>query len=424
MNNEAGMEARLGAATAVKDGTTAASTVESDDRFRQIFEQNEDAQILLEYGTCRIIDANPAAEALYGFARRRLISSGLLLFMDQARLSLIEELAVGVGEGRSFSIERMENRRVDGGTFTASLKGQVIRLIGGDLVCCTVRDVTNAIRMDKEVEAVKARLVHASRMTSIGTLASGVAHEVNNPNNFILFNSTLLSEVWGDALRILEDHYGREGEFTLGALPYSEMREVVPELITGILDGSRRIKAVIENLRDFSTPDRDGMDSIFDLNDALRSSVDILNHRIGHYTDRFELSFDRSIPPVRGSEKKMTQVMVNLIMNALHALPDRGCGVYADTGYDAGGECVVVRVRDEGCGMSVEVLDRITEPFYTAWSGPGAPAGPGLGLSIAYFIVREHGGSMEFDSAPGAGTTTTLRLPAVRGRRTRPGAEP
>lgn len=381
---------------------------ESEERFRQIFEQNQNAQILIEDGSCRITDANPAAIMLFGYSREELASSDPPPFLHVLSESVKRLSAREAG----FVIDRSESVRKDGTRVTFSARGQVIKLKGrdGKMVLCTVQDLTDFIRMEEEARLMQAKLIHANKMTSIGTLASGVAHEINNPNNFILFNSSLLADAWKDSVRILDGYYREHGDFSLGGLPYSEMSEVIPELLSGITDGSRRIKGIVDSLKDFSRPDKACFDGELDVNRAVLAAVSILSSQIMKHTDKFEVSTAEGLPAVRGSSQKIEQVLINLVINALHALPDRSRGVHVGSFHDKEKGEVVIEVRDEGAGMSREVLERITEPFFTTRGDAG---GTGLGLSISYSIIREHRGSMDFESEPGKGTTVSIRLPAA-----------
>ncbi|MBE7413731.1 MAG: PAS domain S-box protein [Deltaproteobacteria bacterium] len=381
---------------------------ESEERFRQIFEQNQNAQILIDGGSCRITDANPAAITLFGYSREELASSDPPpFFLDHGLSDAIKSLSA---RDAGFTIDRAEGERKDGTRVTFSARGQVIKLKDGKMVLCTVQDLTDFIRMEEEARLMQAKLIHANKMTSIGTLASGVAHEINNPNNFILFNSALLADAWKDSVRILDGYYREHGDFSLGGLPYSEMSEVIPELLSGITDGSRRIKGIVDSLKDFSRPDKACFDGELDVNRAVLAAVSILSSQIMKHTDKFEVSTAEGLPAVRGSSQKIEQVLINLVINALHALPERARGVRVRTFHDKENGEVVIEVRDEGAGMSREVLERITEPFFTTREDAG---GTGLGLSISYSIIREHGGSMDFESEPGKGTTVSIRLPAA-----------
>jgi len=379
---------------------------ESEERFRQIFEQNQDAQILLAYEGMKVMDANPAAVELFGYTAEELVGEDVPPFMTGDLLSRLKP----AGSKPWSRLEMIEARRKDSSKVTVSITGQTIKLNEGMMVLCTIKDLTEILRMEEEARLMQAKLIHANKMTSIGTLASGVAHEINNPNNFILFNSTLLSDAWNDARKILDGYYRENGDFSLGGLPYSEMSDVVPELLSGITEGSRRIKGIVDNLKDFSRTDRANPEGELDVNRAVLAAVSMLSSQIMKSTDCLKVSCAEGLPPVKGSSQKIEQVVINLVLNALNALPDREKGVFVSTWHDAEAGQVVIEVKDEGAGMTREVLERITEPFFTTRGDAG---GTGLGLSISYSIVKEHRGMLEFDSEPGKGTTARLRLPVL-----------
>lgn len=395
-------------------GRSAEALRESEERFHQIFMQNQDAQIVFDSRACRIIDSNPAATELLGFAREELLDYGPSVFIKTSDHSRVEDALYGAGGARSalrrnFAIDRLDMLRKDGTGIVASISCQLIMLRQGEVAYCTIRDLTEKIRLDEERRLMHAKLIHANKMTSIGTLASGVAHEINNPNNFILFNSNLLSDVWKDASMVLDRYHREHGEFSIGGLSYSEVSEVLPELLSGITEGSRRIKGIVDSLRDFSRAGKAGAEGLLDVNRAVKASVSILSSQISKFTDNFHVICGDKIPLIKGNEQKIEQVVVNLVMNAVQALPDCKKGVWVYTVHDVNEGVVAIKVRDEGEGMPVEVLERITEPFFTTKFDTG---GTGLGLSISYSIIKEHGGSLEFSSLPGEGTTVIVKLPA------------
>lgn len=384
---------------------------ESEERFRRIFEQNRDAQILMDRESLKIIDANPAAVELYGFSRSELMEGGVPLFFGEDYGAFLDEV-IGFREcSGGFSVERAGNVKKDGSRIIASIKGQVIRLKECDAMYLTLRDITSLIRIEEESRLMQAKLMHANKMTSLGTLASGVAHEINNPNNFILFNSALLAEAWQDSQKILAEYYAENGDFSLGGLPFTEMREIIPDLLSGISDGSRRIKGIVDGLRDFSRIDKTGMEGEIDVNRVIFASVSILNNQISKYTDNFRVECAENLPPVKGSAQKIEQVAINLVLNALQSLTGRRQSVRVRTSFDSERSQIVIGIKDEGIGMSKELVERITEPFFTTKTDKG---GTGLGLSISYSIIKEHGGSLEFSSVPGKGTEAAVRLPAKK----------
>jgi C4-dicarboxylate-specific signal transduction histidine kinase len=264
--------------------------------------------------------------------------------------------------------------------------------------------------MEEEAKLHQAQLIHANRMSSLGTIVSGVAHEVNNPNNLVMFNAPMILSAWADAVPVLDAYSRENGDFSLGGLPYSEMREVVPKLAVGISDASSRIKAIVSDLKNFARQDQPRRKVPVRVNDVIRMAVTILNHEIMKATHRFDAKLDEDIPPVMGSAQQLEQVVINLLNNALQALPSNRQGVRVSTRLVPETGEVEVCVEDEGMGMSPEVLERIKEPFFSTHLDSG---GLGLGVSICRSIVEEHDGTLDFESEEGKGTRAVIRLPRI-----------
>jgi polar amino acid transport system substrate-binding protein len=143
---------------------------------------------------------------------------------------------------------------------------------------------------------------------------------------------------------------------------------------------------------------------------VAQAAVRLVEPSIRTATTRFSASYGEHLPPFRGNTQRIEQVLVNLILNACQALPDRERAVELTTWSDPERATVVFRLRDEGCGIAPEHLARLTDPFFTTKRDSG---GTGLGLSVSAGIAKEHGGTLTFDSTPGSGTIVTLMLPAV-----------
>lgn len=272
----------------------------------------------------------------------------------------------------------------------------------------SITDITDMVRMEEEAKFIQTKLLHTNKMTALGTLVSGVAHEINNPNSFIMSNTELLSSIWNDVNIILSDLYNKNKNLSLGGLPYSDLRDTMPKLLKGIDDGANRIKTIIDNLKDFSRPEKINLNDSVDINDVIRVSVSILGNQIKNCTSHFRTHCMKDIPPIKGNKQQLEQVIINLLSNAMQALPDKECGIYISTHYNKKTDSVVVTIKDEGVGMTDDIIERITEPFFTTKLDSG---GTGLGLSVSYAIIDNHNGSMKFKSIEGQGTTVVIRLP-------------
>jgi len=273
------------------------------------------------------------------------------------------------------------------------------------------RDVTDRKRIEEQAKIHQQQLMQAGKMVALGTLVSSVAHEINNPNNFIMLNTPLLSEAWKNAMPILDEYYERNGDFVIGGMKYTEMRDSIPILFSGISDGAKRIKQIVEDLKDFVRRDTSDMTQSVDMNAVLRSAISLLSNTIMKSTNHFSVAYGENLPALKGNFQRFEQVMINLIQNACQALPDNRRGIFVSTSYDGKKPGIVVEVEDEGTGIPSEMLSHIMDPFYTTKSESG---GLGLGLSISSRIVREHGGALTFTSEPGKGTKAEIVLPIFR----------
>jgi polar amino acid transport system substrate-binding protein len=188
------------------------------------------------------------------------------------------------------------------------------------------------------------------------------------------------------------------------------MREELPGMLDEMLEGARRIKRIVEDLKDFARREDAPRHEPVELDAVVRAAARLVDPSIQKATHRFELSLAPDLPRVRGNAQRIEQVVVNLILNACQALPDPRQPVRVSTRLAPGGAAVQLVVEDEGVGIPADHLPRLTDPFFTTKRDSG---GTGLGLSVSAGIVKEHGGTLEFRSSPGAGTTVVLTLPAL-----------
>ena len=264
----------------------------------------------------------------------------------------------------------------------------------------------------EELRRHQDKLIQTDKMASLGTLVSGVAHEINNPNGLLLLDIPVLKRVHDDAEEILEGYYREHGDFMLGGVPYSEMRDEIPRILYEMQDGAQRIKRIVNDLKDFARRDDAGEKELIDVEAAVQTALRLVEPTIRSSTGRFETVYQGALPMILGNAQRIEQVIVNLVVNACQALPDRERGVSLVTSFDRERNMVLVRVRDEGVGVAEEHLPYLMDPFFTTKRETG---GTGLGLSVSAGIVKEHGGTLLFESSPGCGTTVTLALPVPSG---------
>lgn len=273
------------------------------------------------------------------------------------------------------------------------------------------REVAERKRFADELQVRQKQLIQADKMTSLGILVSGVAHEINNPNGVIMLNVPLLQKAFQDALPILEEHHQQQGDFVLGWLKYSRMRQEIPLLFSETLESAGRIKRIVEDLKDFARRDDSDRSAAVDLNAVVEAALRLVDPSVRKVTGSIHIDFAPQLPKVRGNAQRIEQVVVNLVLNACQALdaPEQGISVVTDHLAETGE--VRVTVQDEGAGMSAEHLAHITDPFFTTKRDSG---GTGLGLSVSAGIVKEHGGTLKFHSQLGVGTRVVLSLPELK----------
>ena len=217
--------------------------------------------------------------------------------------------------------------------------------------------VTRQKEQAEEKALVKQeQLFQASKMVSLGTLVSGVAHEINNPITSVMLNAPNLIRIWESVMPILDQHYQLHGDFQVGATVYSRIRDRVPQLLTGITDDARRVRDIVADLKDFARDSPSLMKDNVNLNDAVSKAVGLTTNLINKSTHHFMLTCRPDLPTLLGNSQRIEQVVINLVVNACQALPDMDRSVNVSTGFDADRNQVILEVRDEGQGIDPEVI--------------------------------------------------------------------
>ena len=273
------------------------------------------------------------------------------------------------------------------------------------------REVSERMRSAEELQIRQKQLLHADKMTSLGVLVSGVAHEINNPNGLIQLSLPQLSKAYQSIEPILDSHYEKQGDFKLGWFDYSRMRQEIPKMLEEMLESSNRIKRIVEDLKDFARRNDSGLDDMVDLNNVVRSALRLVDNTLHNSTRHFRVDYAADLPKFRGNGHRIEQVVVNLILNACQALTSMEQAIELRTFALPDQGMVALEIRDQGCGLDEETLQRITDPFFTTKRKIG---GTGLGLSVSDGIVKDHHGRLEFSGEIGRGMTVRLLLPIYK----------
>ncbi|MDH4394470.1 MAG: ATP-binding protein [Limnobacter sp.] len=262
----------------------------------------------------------------------------------------------------------------------------------------------------KKLEEAHHQLLQSEKMASIGSLAAGVAHEINNPIGFVASNLGNLGGYIEDLFAVIDAY--RDEVLTYTATPKADaiaksvdiefIREDIKNLLIENKDGVDRVKRIVQDLKDFSHVDH-GEWVVSNLHQGLNSTLNIVNNEL-KYKACVEKRYG-SIPPITCIASQLNQVFMNLLVNAAHAIEGSG-KITIETGVQD--ENLFVKISDTGCGIPKDNLVRIFDPFFTT---KPVGKGTGLGLSLSYGIVKRHGGKITVDSELGVGTTFTVWLP-------------
>jgi two-component system NtrC family sensor kinase len=272
--------------------------------------------------------------------------------------------------------------------------------------------ISEEVRISREKDHI---MIQQDKMASIGQLAAGVAHEINNPIGFVSSNLGSLDKY----LSRLIDFIGLQAEKLASLAPPELSGEIeakrkslkldyimedAGKLVRESLEGVDRVRKIVKDLKTFSRLDEEKY-KCSDINECLESTINIVWNEIKYKaTLKKELGV---IPHINCYPQQLSQVVMNLLMNASHAIENHGeivLRTWSDTGF------IYISVEDNGCGIPEEIQCKIFEPFFTTKE---IGKGTGLGLSISFDIIRKHGGDITVDSVVGKGTKFTVRLPLV-----------
>jgi len=362
--------------------------------------------LMIDADTGTVRQANRAAAELLGKTPEEMTGSACPDAFEQ----FIPEEAGGTSQNRANAFEDC----------LLGAKGEKVNVlktvdrvsIGGrtHLIGCLL-DITRRKAAEREAREKEEQLVHADKMISLGTMAAGIAHEIHNPNNFILLNAPVLKMAWEDVLVRLDEYAEDNGEFLMGEVPYSRVRTHIPVLLGGIIEGAERIRNIVRDMKEFVSRKAFGETEMVDINAVVKASLNLLASKLKKSTGNLVVEYGENIPAVRADAQRLGQVVINLILNGAEALSDKAGLLGVRTYYEPERAAVVMEVRDEGSGIEPENLKRVFDPFFTTKRETG---GTGLGLAISQRIIEAYGGRIVIVSKPGEGTTAVLELPARR----------
>lgn len=352
----------------------------SELKYRSYIE-NAPNGILVSDAKGSISESNTAATILFGLDHPELNKINLNHLLDKERLSAQSNDFKGLLTEKKSQAEFFVSK----GGATLIVRAESVKLPDGKfLIFCS--DITATREMEKH-------LIHTERMVGIGEMATGIAHEINQPLNIISFGMDNL-------MHAISTKKADE--------------EYIKEKSRKIFEGIHRMRTIIDHVRTFSRSNDDFINSAFSLNESINNALSLVNEQ---YKNRGIQIVTRLAPDVdvtlTGNTYKMEQVILNLLSNARDAVEEKLEGADKDftpqitINSEKNGETITVEVIDNGNGIAPEHLNHLTAPFYTT-KEPGK--GTGLGLAITYGIIKEHKGEIDFASTPGKETRVTVKF--------------
>lgn len=386
---------------------------ESEDKFRNLTASALDGIILMDQEG-NVTYWNEAAATIFGFTSAEALGHSMHQLIDVRR------------EGESKIVQGLEGEKLigdfahtvdlvaknrSGSEVQVELSLSSTRIRKKWHAIWIVRDVTERKRSEKQARKQQEQLQHADKMISLGLLVSGVAHEINNPNSIALLNLPVLARAWESVKPILDEFYQETGDFSVAGVDYTVMRQQLPRVCAELEESAARIRQIVVDLKDYARAETSGHMVQVDMNDVVQSGVRLTMNSIHRATKRFTATYGEGLPQALGNRQRLVQVVINLIQNSCEALGESGRDIAVVTRYSRETDGVEIVIRDGGGGIAPDVLNKVTDPFFTTKRNMG---GTGLGLSVSAGIVKEHNGMIHFASILNQGTEVIVSLPALR----------
>ena len=402
---------------------------QSEQRFRTIFDNVRDVIFVLDVSTTTIVVANPRVRSLYGYEQSEVVGLTMpeISAGEESDSVWAEYVAVAIsGKPQLFS---WRAQRKNGEAFWVEIS--LLRAVIGqyDRLLVVAHDITQRKTQEQELvqafegqrdlnmklEAAQSQLLQSEKMASIGQLAAGIAHEINNPIGFINSNMGTLRGYIANLLKMLEAYQHEEGNMSSERrdelaklrekLDIAYLSNDVDSLVQESLDGLQRVRRIVIDLKDFSHVDQTAFQSA-NLEKGLDSTLNVVWNELKYKAE--VVKEYAGVPEIMCLPSQLNQVFMNLLVNAAQAIAEHG-RITVRTAFNE--KDVWVEIEDTGSGISPEHLSRIFEPFFTT---KPVGKGTGLGLSLAYGIVKKHGGKIEVSSEKGVGSKFRVTLPRHR----------
>ena len=346
---------------------------------------------------------NPAFERLTGYTPKDAIGQHLsILRSGKHNASFYEKIWNTLAHGNAWR-GRIINRKKNGNLYEADATISPVLDRSGKITnfVSIKRDITHEIKFEK-------RLIQTQKMESLGTLVSGVAHEINNPINLILFNISVLQNIWRDFQPVMEQQAKIEPNRKYGGLTYSYIEKKLDHLLSDTSMASCRIANIVSGLKDFARQTDIADKKPMQINEAVNNAIKLSQTTLRKSQVTLDLRLAHNLPLIKANMQSIEQIILNLIINAIQSIEHDEGKIRIITEAQREKNKIIVSISDNGKGINTSLSERIFDPFITDKLAQG---GTGLGLSVTYNLVKAHDGEISFKSRQGEGTTFTVCFP-------------
>lgn len=365
----------------------------SEDRYRSLFNDNPNPIFIVDRHTLEILDVNQRVETEYGYSKAEILGKSFLVIGNQTDETIKRSLQE-LPENNSILFTKKKHFKKNKTSFFVNVKVVHATYAHRNVLIASTTDITESV--EKETQ-----LIQAGKLATLGTMAAGMAHEINQPLNVIQICADLIIKMTG------------KGK----AIPDDELIMIAKDII----DNVARAAGVIKHVRDFARQsERDPKKLI--INDPIKDVFKVLGHQLTNHSIKVELDLDPGIPEIHAEHNRLEQVFINLVTNAIDSMDEKTeqtqkkevqaekmlrIKTYSEDNR------VVAEVSDTGRGMTEEVKQKIFEPFFTTKE---TGKGTGLGTSISFGIIKDYGGTIDIESEYGNGAKFIIRFPKIQVR--------
>lgn len=357
---------------------------------------------------------NKGAENIFGYKADEMVGRQKIdtLYSDDETKRVTKELSASLlkdREGKSCEIKEItKNGRELCIHLTLSPRfdenGEIVGILG------IGEDITERVQAEEALKNSQEKLYQAQKMDTLGTLVAGMAHEINNPINLIMYNISLFQKVWHDCLPVLNQYGGKEPGRKYGGLTYDFLEENSDRLLSDMDMAANRVAKIVSDLKNFARQSNVVDKSSMRINTAVENALRLAQTSLRKSGVELEIDLASDLPLLKGNLQNIEQIILNLVINAVQAIDHDQGVVRIATGFQNKDRRIFVSITDNGCGVAPDISDKLFDPFVTDKQAEG---GTGLGLSVTYSLVNAHDGEIVFQSNKEKGTTFTVFLPTV-----------